>query len=291
MAFIAEYFAPCTLSETHGLLENTAESKMLAGGTDLLLKLQKQKDKPITIISLKNIKRLKEIIKENDSSIFIGSMVSLRSIENHKLLSEIFPALIEAAYSIGSPSLRTTATIGGNICNASPSADMAPPLLVYEASALVYISGKEKKVPVSKFFIGPGSTILGHNDILVGFYLPDPGPLCKSGFLKHSRGKGMDVATVNTSISLTMEEGKCIKAKIALGAVAPCPILVPGSEKILIGKQILNSQSVIREAADAAAMTSSPIDDVRASAEYRKSIAGTLVYRLLQSLLNKKEKL
>lgn len=290
MAFIAEYYAPCTLKEAKGLLENTSESKIFAGGTDLLLKFRGQKRKPLTIISLKNIKRLKEIIKGNDGSIFIGSMASLSSIENYKFLCKKYPALIAAACSVGSPSLRNTATIGGNICNASPSADMAPPLLVYEASALVDISGTEKEFPVSEFFNGPGSTILGQNDILVGFILPDPGPSCKSGFLKHSRGKGMDVATVNTAISLTMKEGMCIKANIALGAVAPRPIMVPDSEKILRGEQLLYSRDILRKAADAAAMTISPIDDVRASAEYRKSIAGTLVYKLLHSLLNKKEK-
>ncbi len=286
MASIYEYYTPGSPEETSKLCASLKNPRILAGGTDLLLRIRSSADGDISLVSLKKIDILKKIELRNDSTMFIGSMILLDTIEHDAFLKKQFPALATAAAAIGSPSIRNTATLGGNICNASPSADLAPALLVYDARAVVFKDGKEEEIALSKFFTGPGATDLAKTDVLMGVILPMPDTGARSAFLKQGRGRGMDVATVNAAACLTVSKGICTRARVALGAVAPTPFSVTVAEAVLEGSALKNRERVVEEAAEAAAAAVRPIDDVRSSAQYRRHISKILVTRLLKTLLS-----
>lgn len=281
MAVISAYHVPNNLDEAAGFLDSVKNSRILAGGTDLLLKLRKGPAEPAAIVSLKNIEELRSFDERKDGSLYIGSMAPLDILEHSELIRKGYPALAEAAASVGSPSLRVTATIGGNICNASPSADMAPPLLVYGAEAVIFGNSGERTVPVESFFTGPGSTVLERGEILTGFTLPAREEGTVSRFLKFGRVKAMDVSTVNAAVSLVIDRGVCRSPRIALGAVAATPVRLPEAAKLLAGQSYPFSPELVASAAEAAVKASAPIDDIRASAQYRRSLVRVLVSRLL----------
>lgn len=286
MVPICEYYTPGSPEETSKICASLKNPHILAGGTDLLLRVRSSADGDISLVSLKNIDILKNIEQRKDSTMFIGSMTSLDTIEHDAELIRQFPALASAASAIGSPSIRNTATLGGNICNASPSADLAPALLVYDARAVVFKNGKVEEVPLFDFFTGPGATILTKTDVLMGVILPMPDAGARSAFLKQGRGRGMDVAAVNAAACLTVSKGICTRARVALGAVAPTPLSIRAAEAALEGSALKDQARVIEEAAEAVAAAVRPIDDVRSSAQYRRHISKILVTRLLKTLLS-----
>jgi len=281
MAVISAYLAPDKINEAVELIESAGNLRVLAGGTDLLLKLRREQTEPCTVLSLKNISTLKLLEENKEGSCFIGSTVSLDSIEHSEFIREGFPALSEAAGSVGSPSLRVTATIGGNICNASPSADMAPPLMAYGASVVIHGGNGEREVLLEDFFTGPGSTVLEKGEILTGFRIPARDKAALSGFMKFGRVKAMDVATVNGAVFLIPGGKGCTSVRLVLGAVAATPIRIFEAEKLLEGQSYPFSPEVTAEAAEAAAEAAAPIDDIRASAQYRRNLVRVLVSRLL----------
>ena len=285
MAPVREYYAPVGPEEAVKLSMSLPNPRFLAGGTDLLLRIRNLPDEDISLVSLKKLDELKKIVRSSDSTFFIGAMATLDTIEHEVELNNLFPALTAAAAAVGSPSLRVTATIGGNICNASPSADLAPALLVYDARAVVLKDGKTGEIPLSEFFTGPGTTKLGSADLLTGFTIPVPAEGSRSAFLKHSRSRGMDIAAVNTAACVTVSGGLCTGARIAVGAAAPTPMRVPDAEGVLEGTGTGGTAGAIEKATAACVAAISPIDDIRSSAEYRKHIAGVLVNRLLNMLL------
>jgi len=279
---VREYFSPTSLDEAKELLTTSpGPAKLLAGGTDLLVQMLEEPSPEIRVVSLRHIKALREICQEQKGEIFVGPMVTHTEVAQSPLLKRYFPALAKASGMVGSPSIRNMATIGGNICNASPSADTAPPLLAYNAKAIIWGPTGERAVSIEDFFTGPSTSILKAGEILKGFLLrPEKGLI--AGYSKLGTRKAMEIAIVNVCVSMLAENNYCSEIRIALGAVAPTPIRAKRAEDTLRDKKI--TPKLIKETAKVAVSETKPISDIRASADYRKEMIGVLVEKTISEL-------
>jgi carbon-monoxide dehydrogenase medium subunit len=278
-----EYYAPRSLKEALSLLENhREEARVLAGGTDLIVQMKDGRARPTVIVDVKKLPELNRLEWNDAKSLYIGATVPLSKIITFPPVMEKFGILYQACSSIGSVQLRNRGTVGGNICNAAPSADSAPPLLCLGAQAMVARLGGSRTVPLDSFFRGPGQTALDHNELLLGLEIPALPALSSGCYLRHIPRQDMDIAVVGVASFLVfdVQKNRCREARIALGAVAPTPIRVPRAEAVLAGKVL--TEKVIEEAAEQAAEAARPISDLRGSAEYRKEIVKVLTRRTLQ---------
>jgi len=280
---IKEYLRPASLKGTLDLLASySGSAKILAGGTDLLIQQAIESSPEIIAISLTDVEDLRQIEKTAEGDLFVGAMVKHAEVAQSPLVNQYFPALAKASHWVGSPSIRNLATIGGNICNASPSADTAPPLLGYDAKAIIVRPSGEKAIDIEDFFTGPSTNVLNRGEILKGFLLaPKRGWV--ADYEKLGLRKAMEIAIVNVCVSLEMDGHKrCSGSRIALGAVAPTPIRAKKAESILKDKKV--TPELIRECAEAAVEETKPISDIRASADYRKKMVHFLVKKMVSDL-------
>jgi aerobic carbon-monoxide dehydrogenase medium subunit len=276
-----EYFEPKTVSEALSVLgRHGAEAKVIAGGTDVMVDI-KFKEEPGGLINIKKIPGLSGIA-ENGAGLRIGPLTTIRELETSALVREKLPVLWEASHQFASLQVRNTATIGGNICRASPSGETLAPLLVLDAKAKLAFADGEKTVLFTSFFQGPGKSSAGVNGLLTEIDVPYPVPGSKSVYLKHAVRGAMDIAMVGVAVLITPDAGKnnIQDVRIGLGAVAPTPVRASKTEALLRGKPL--SASLLKEAAAMAATESSPISDQRSSAEYRRWIVEALTRRGLQ---------
>jgi len=231
-----EYHAPKSLDEAVELLEKYGEdAHVLAGGTDLLPHMKQRRIEPKYIVNIKGIPEL-ACIKETPEGIHIGALAKLRAIELSPLINEKLPLLSEAARSVGSVQVRNMGTIGGNICNASPSADMATPLMAVDAKVHIYSKSGEKNYPIVEFFHGRGEVRLEQGELVTGFTVPHLPEGAGSAFEKIG-WTTLDIATVNVAAVVTLKEGKIDHCSIALGACSPAPIRGVLAEEVLRGKE------------------------------------------------------
>jgi carbon-monoxide dehydrogenase medium subunit len=275
------YFKPESVSEAVSLLvKYGSEAKVIAGGTDVMVDI-KYKEEPGCLVNIKRIPGM-SAIEESGGGLRIGPLVTIREIETSKLVRERLPLLWEACRQFASLQIRNTATIGGNICRASPSGETLAPLLALEAKARLAFSDGEKTEPFNSLFQGPGKTTLGSKGLLTAIEIPYP-PKGSSGvYLKHAVRGAMDIAVVGVAV-LVVPDGAAKtlqEARIGLGAVAPTPIRAIKAEAMLRGKPL--DSKLAEQAAQAAASESSPISDQRASAEYRRWIVEALTRRGLE---------
>lgn len=279
---IKQYFRPASLREALNLLTSYSwSSKILAGGTDLLIQQALESTPEIIVISLKDIKDLRQIRKTAEGHIFVGATARHAEVAQSPLVNQYFPALAKASDWVGSRSIRSLATIGGNICNASPSADTAPPLLAYEARVVIESPSGERIVDIDDFFTGPSTTLLQNVEILKGFLLRP-----KSGWLadyeKIGLRKAMEIAIVNACVAIAKDEyNRCAKIRIALGAVAPTPIRARKAEAILENREM--TRELVQECAETAVGETKPISDIRSSADYRRKMAHFLVKKMVSA--------
>jgi len=231
-----EYHAPKSLDEAVDLLEKLGDgAHVLAGGTDLIPHMKQRKVEAKHVVNIKGIPEL-ACIKETPDGIHIGALTKLRSIELSPLINEKTPLLSEAARSVGSIQIRNLGTIGGNICNASPSADMATPLMAMDAKAHVYSKDGAKEYPITEFFHGRSEVMLERGELVTGFTVPLLPEGAGSAFEKIG-WTTMDIATVNVAAVVTLKDGKIDHCSIALGACSPAPIRVALAEEALKGKE------------------------------------------------------
>jgi carbon-monoxide dehydrogenase medium subunit len=280
------YTAPTTLDEALSLLsEYGGRANVIAGGTDLVPKLKRREiGAPEYVIDLKGIPGLDEI-KYDAGGLRLGALVTIGMVEDSARIQQGFGILAQAARSMASPQVRNRGTIAGNICNAVPSADSAPPLLTLGAG-LKIISGKgERTVNIADFFTGPGQTALGDDEILREIQIPDMPPGAKGVYLKLTPRRAMDLAIVGVAVVVIPQDGICQDIRIALGAVAPTPIRAKKAEAVLKGQKL--DDALIEKAAQAAAGEAKPIDDQRASAEYRRDMVGVLVKRAIKQAIGR----
>ena len=285
-----QYILATNLDDALALMEEFGgkNALIMAGGTDLLVRLKDGEIKPDCIIDLKGISGLAYIECEDNRGLKIGALSSIADVEKSPMLSSEYTALAEAASSIGSVQIRNKGTIGGNLCNASPSADMAPPLIVMGAKVRIVGKTGERISNLEDFFLGPGRTVLRNGEILTEIEVPKPPPLSGAAYIKLSRRDGMDLAIAGVACLLVINsESRCERARITMGAVAPIPLRAKEAEALMIGEKI--GGELIEEVAKKATEEAKPISDVRATANYRREIIEVLVDRAIRESMRRIE--
>ncbi len=282
-----EYLETRTVRQTISMLQRYGENaRIVAGSTDFLVRWRQGVWNPDHVINIQRVAGLGRITYSSRNGLRIGSLVSVRSLEQHPAVRRRYPALAAAAASFAGVQVRNLATVGGNVCNASPSGDTIPALLVFGAECRIVGPDGDRWVALDEFLIGPGQTVLQADELLTEIRVPPPARNTGSHYIKHSPRGAMDIATVGVAslVSLDGRRGPCSEVRIALGAVAPTPVRAYSAEDILRGQII--SQDLIRAAAESARNGVRPIDDIRGSAEHRKEIVAVLTRRTLEQALN-----
>lgn len=276
-----EYLDPKTMEEASLLLsKHKATAKIIAGGTDLLVQLKQGEGLPRYIINMKGIPNHDFITCDEKEGLRIGALATIHSLEVSPVIRQKFSILAQAANQLGTSPVRNCATIGGNLCNAAPSAETAPALLVLEARVKIVSADGERTVPIEDFFTGPGQTVLHPHEILSEIQIPNPLPRSGGVYLAQTVRKALDLAIVGVAVVTTLDGDILKDVKIALGAVAPTPIRARRAEAVIRGQRL--SDALPDEAGLAASEEASPIDDIRGSAEYRRKVIRVLVGRAIK---------
>lgn len=280
-----KYVAPKSIDEALSILNaEQEEARLLAGGTDLIPQVKRREvPSPKYVIDLKEIQGLDTIIYDAQSGLRIGALATITKLEQSVEVFTHFPILAQAASLMASPQVRNRGTFVGNICNGVPSADSAPALLALGANLKVRGLEKERDIPLSQFFIGPRKTVLNPDEIVLEITVPTPSSGSCGSYLKLSPRHSMDLAVVGVAVQGTCAGDICSEVSIALGAVAPTPIRAPMAEAMLRGQRV--SQELINEVARNTVTQCSPIDDHRASAEYRCDMVHVMTRRALTQVL------
>ncbi|MGE3272047.1 MAG: xanthine dehydrogenase family protein subunit M [Chloroflexota bacterium] len=276
-----ELTLPSTVADCLAALSDSGDVKVVAGGTDLLPQMKNGVTKPVRVVDLSAVPELKVLEVGADGTLRVGAAVSSRDLELAEPVRAGFTALAEGAGVVGSLQVRNLATLGGNICNAAPSADMAPPVLALDAVAVIAGPDGQRIVPMADFFQGVRRTVVQPGEILVEIQIPALPAGSGSTYVRHTPRRELDIAVVGVATQLTVQDGKCTRARIALGAVAPVPVRATEAEAHLEGKEI--TTALLDEAAELAVNSASPISDQRGSAEYRRHLVKVLTRRTLQT--------
>lgn len=274
-----EYLKPTSVKEALELLDRYGEkAKLIAGGTDVMVQWKKKVLSPEYLISLRNVPELSVI--HFDGDLKIGAGTTHRDLELSPIIRKHFPVILDAVSNLGSVQVRCSGTIGGNICNAAPSADTAPPLLVLDAEVNAVSSKGERSIPISEFFGGPSRTVLEPNEIVTHFQIPKLPLHTAASYWKHTRRAAMDLPILGVAVLLSFQEPdavRCIRARIGLGVAAPTPMRAKNAEAFLEGKVI--DESVLAQAGKMAVAEASPRTSIRGSKWYRESMIPVLVRR------------
>ena len=298
-----DYFKPKTVEEALTLFAKYGgKSKLIAGGTDVIVMIKQKAMAPDALISLREIPGLNEI--KFNGSLSIGPMVTHRAIEKSEIIRKNFSALTDAVDDLGSIQIRNVATIGGNICTAAPSADTATPLLVLGTQVKIKTPRGERNVPIEEFFKGPGETALKSGEMVKELLIPKPLPNTGSAYHKLQRRLALDLPILGVSVLLSLDKNKitcsdllctaspissilhkmeedeiiCKEVRIALGVAAPTPMRAVKAEALLRGKKL--SDELLEEAANTASQEAQPRDTLRGEAWYRKDMVRVLVKRM-----------
>jgi len=279
-----EYFCASSIEEGCSLLyKHKTEAKILAGGTDLFVKMKKKEILPEVVISLKGIQKLDRIEWDDREGLRIGPLVTHEALVNHPIVREKFDFLSEACFKIGTRQVRNMGTLVGNLCNASPSSDASAPLLVLETKLkLVHLYG-ERVVPLEEFFIGPFQTILDPQEILIEIQIPKPAPYTAGSYQYLHKDSSVGETLVGAAVFLVMDpkDSTCREARIGLSSVAPTPIRAKAAERTLKGKRM--NAKLIQEVAQVASDEIQP----RSRPWYRKEMAKVLVERAILQAMEK----
>lgn len=276
-----EYFDPKTVSQAVRLLrKHQGSTKVLAGGTDLFLRMRHRAVMPDVIVDLKRIKALSGLRYSGQKGLRIGATVTHAEVESHASVRRHYGALAAAVGWVGSLQTRHRGTVAGNLCNASPAADTAPALLAYRAEVKIVGPDGDRQVPIDAFFQGPGQTVLRPDEIVTEILVPPPPSKLGWGFLRRTR-TAIDIALVSSCAVIRADNGVCGEASIGLGAVASTPLRANDAEALLRGKQ--PNPDLLEAVGKAAAAACRPISDVRCSAEYRQDMAEVLTRRCVES--------
>ncbi len=281
-----DYVRPTSPQEvTKLLLKSDGEARLFMGGTDVFVRMRDGVIAPKLLIDVKHVPGSTEIAFSKRRGLTVGAAVDMNTLARHPAVVGHYPLLVEALNSVASYQLRTRATMGGNLCNASPAADTAPAALVLEANLILHGRRGERCVPASEFFLGPGKTAMRPGEFLLRIEIP-PAPKAAVGrYLKLGRNAHGDLSIVGVA-ALAYPDKKSNSGyafRLALASVAPTPIRVPQAEAILSAS--LLTPDVIESVAVAAMETARPIDDVRSSAAYRKAMVRALTKRAIAEVL------
>lgn len=274
-----ELFVPERLEDAVGFMAGHASAVPVAGGTDVLIDARLGRIHPDWLVDLTPLGSLAGLRRDGET-LHLGALTTIRSIELDAGLLRRATALAEAARVLGSVQIRTMATVGGNICHATPSAEMPPALLVHEAVAEIAGPGGGRSLPLAGLFAGPGRTTLAPGELLAGVRLRVPESGAGSCYLRQTVRWSMDLAGVGVAAAVEVRDGAVASARVALGAVAPVPLLVAGCAGAVEGSELTDDTA--REAGARAAAACSPITDARGTAAYRRTVVAALVPRALR---------
>jgi len=275
-----DYVAPETLDAALLTLRRNPDAVIIAGGTDLLPRWRSGLIQPDLLIDLKRLGLNR--IEAKAGRVCIGASTTISQMMASELLNGQYPALIDACKQIAAPPIRNRGTLGGNLVNASPAADTAPPLLAYDAELVLVKEGCKRIVPLAEFYRGPGKTIMEHGELLTEVQLPINHRYTASKFLKLGNRQAMAIAVASVAVQVSLDgNDEVLEARIALGSVASTPIRAREAESILVGKPL--SEETISRAATIAQGEASPISDLRAGKEYRGRMVTVLVRRALKA--------
>jgi len=278
-----EMLLPGSVDEcVQALAARGAGARTVAGGTDLLPQMKNAMVKPATVIDLSGIAALKGVRPEG-GGLRIGACATARELELDPQVRARYPAIADGAALVGSVQVRNLATVGGNLCNAAPSADMAPPLIALDAEAVIAGPRGERRVPLATFFQGVRRTVLTGDELLVALVVPAPPAGSGGAYIRHTPRRELDIAVVGVAAQLTVQNGRCVKARIALASVAPTPVRASAAEQALEGQAL--TPETIERAAGLAVEAAKPISDQRGSAEFRRHLVRVLTRRTLTTAL------
>jgi len=280
------YLAPRSLKEACALLaEHGDKARLMAGGTDLLIRMSQRAMSPDYLIGLRNVSGLDRVEFDAGTGLAIGAMAPLSAVAEFEPVRRYYPALARSAGMTATVQIRNMGTVVGNLCNAAPSADNASPLLVHDAEVRIVHPGGERTLPLAEFFRGPGLTALEKGEIVREVRVSPPGQRTGSSYQKLSARSKVDIAAVGAAALVRLdEEGNCASVRIALGAVAPVPLRARAAEKILAGQR--PTDELLARTSARAAEESSPITDIRASGPYRRLMVEVLTARALREALD-----
>jgi carbon-monoxide dehydrogenase medium subunit len=276
------YQAPTSLERAIALIEPGHQARPLAGGTDLLVQMRHGLLAPEVVVDLKRIPELAQLVYDPGAGLTIGAAISCARLCEHPAVQEHYPALIDAASIIGGPAIRERATFGGNLCNAAPSGDTIPAMIVLSATCRVAGPGGSRTVPVEEFCTAPRQTVLAPGELLVSLQFPVPQPHSGARYLRFIPRGEMDIAVAGAGawLKLTKDGAQITQARIALAAVAPTPLLAMDAGAVLRGQP--PTESAFAQAAQLAQEAAHPITDARGTAAQRRHLVGVLVKRALR---------
>jgi carbon-monoxide dehydrogenase medium subunit len=283
-----DYAAPKTVAEAVALLaEHGDRARVLAGGTDLIVQVREGRRAPDLLVDVKHIPELNELTYDPKHGLRLGAAVPCCNIYEHAAIARAYPGLIDAVSLIGGIQIQSRASVGGNLCNASPAADSIPALIAHETTCLIAGPKGTREVPVEQFCTAPGRTVLASGEFLVGLRVPPPRPHFGAAYLRFIPRNEMDIAVVGAGVSVTLDAGKgrCTAARVALAAVAPTPLLVPEAGAALVDGAL--SDGLIDRAAQLARAAARPISDMRGDTDYRRHLVGVLTKRAVQTALTR----
>ena len=280
------YEAPNSLEDAIALAANAGSAgRVLAGGTDVLVQMHADVLEPDCIIDLKKIDEMRKIVFEDGAWSF-GAAVTGKELMDHRDFNAAWPGVMDGVRLIGSLQIRGRATVGGNLCNASPAADSVPPLVAAGATAVIAGPDGRREVPVEDVVVGPGQTSLAAGEIVVAFRLPPRPERAGDAYLRFTPRTEMDIAVVGAGVNLTMgDDGTCVDARVALGAVAPRVLLVEDAAAALKGTPV--NDTALDALEEAARGACDPIDDKRGTIEFRIEVAGVLARRAAEKALER----
>ena len=271
------YEAPTTTKEAAKLLaKEKGDAFVLAGGTDLLVRMKAGMTEPDLVVDIKHIPAMQEI-KTTASGFKIGAAISGATLGENKKLKKVWPGVVEATNLIGSDQIQGRCTMVGNLCNASPAADSVPAMIAAGAKAAVVGPNGRRTVAVENVVTGPGSTSLAKGEVIESIALPKRPTKSGDAYLRFIPRTEMDIAVVSAGVNLTLEKGVIKTARVALGAVAPTAVLVEDAAKAIIGTKL--DDDALEALATACSAACNPIDDKRGTIEYRTRVAGVLAKR------------
>lgn len=277
-----EMYQPDSLREASRILmENGPGGRFLAGGTDLVIAIKEKGLLPRYVVDLKKIPGLAGIREKTDGGLTIGALTTMHEIEASALINKKYPFLAQSAAEVGSIQIRNRATVGGNMANATPSADVAPTLIALNARVRIASATGERTLPLEDFFRGPGQTVMSPEEILAEIIIPETARQLVGEYIKFSPREMMDLAYVGVAVAYNVgdKNRQCEGVRIVLGAVAPTPIRARKAESMLEGQTL--TEALAAQVGEEAARESKPISDVRSSADYRRSMVSTMTKRAL----------
>ena len=279
-----EYLRPKSLKEVLQTLKSArGKAKLIAGGTNVIPDMRAKASLSAVLVDIGHLRAL-SYIKVGKERVRIGGLTLISDLATSKAIQKVAPVLAEAAQRLGNPLVRNRATLAGNLADASPAADTAVPLLVLGASVIAERKGvKPRQIPMERFFLGPNRTVLRRDEVILEIVFPKPGQAARMAYTKLGLRNSMAISVVSLAVLIKMEKKICKEARIGLGAVAPRPMRSLSAERFLIGQSI--TEETIKACCNKVCEEISPITDIRASAEYRKSMASVLLKRLLKRIV------